>query len=85
MFESILIMSTDDTHSNVIEGEVFEIEETLNKTMSENNEVFYLVKWKGYDDSSENTWEPVKNLVCSFRNAFVFLTVFMLLTIKLLF
>jgi hypothetical protein len=27
-----------------------------------NNQPFYLIKWKGYD-TSENTWEPINNLI----------------------
>lgn len=23
----------------------------------------YFIKWKGYDDPSDNTWEPVENCV----------------------
>jgi hypothetical protein len=27
-----------------------------------NNKPYYLIKWKGYD-TSENTWEPIDNLM----------------------
>lgn len=26
--------------------------------------VEYLIKWKGYDDPKDNTWEPVENCHC---------------------
>ena len=29
--------------------------------MTHKGEVFFLVKWKGYD-SSKNTWEPLENM-----------------------
>jgi hypothetical protein len=38
----------------------YEVEKILNhKRVS--GKPYYLVKWKGYD-TSENTWEPIKNL-----------------------
>ena len=24
----------------------------------------YLVKWEGYEDPRDNTWEPVENILC---------------------
>ena len=29
----------------------------------------YRVKWEGYDDESDKTWEPEKNLKCETANA----------------
>lgn len=28
----------------------------------ERGQRFYLIKWKGYDDPEDNTWEPISNL-----------------------
>ena len=40
----------------------FEVEKILEKRSSEKGEVEYLVKWKGYDEDSDATWEPASNL-----------------------
>jgi transposase InsO family protein len=48
----------DDEHS--VE---YEVERILGRKY-ENGEHYYLVKWKGYD-SSESTWEPIKNMIHS--------------------
>ncbi|XP_072181661.1 histone-lysine N-methyltransferase SUV39H1-like [Diadema setosum] len=42
-------------------GEEFEVEEFVDYFKDVNNVEWYLVKWAGYP-SSENTWEPKKNL-----------------------
>ena len=44
--------------------EVYQVEKILNKRRTENG-VEYLIKWKGYDDPSENTWEPKANCQCA--------------------
>eukprot|EP00088_Acartia_fossae_P065689 TRINITY_DN81039_c0_g1_i1.p1 TRINITY_DN81039_c0_g1~~TRINITY_DN81039_c0_g1_i1.p1 ORF type:complete len:164 (+),score=73.81 TRINITY_DN81039_c0_g1_i1:36-527(+) len=44
-------------------GEVYEVEKILEKRIKK-GKTEYLIKWKGYDDESENTWEPVDNLDC---------------------
>lgn len=44
-------------------GEVYEVEKILEKRMKK-GKAEYLIKWKGYDDEAENTWEPVDNLDC---------------------
>ena len=44
-------------------GEVYEVEKILEKRMKK-GKAEYLIKWKGYEDESENTWEPVDNLDC---------------------
>jgi len=41
----------------------YEVERILDRKY-EDGENYYLVKWKGYD-SSESTWEPIKNLIHS--------------------
>ena len=41
----------------------YEVENILDRK-HENGEKFYLVKWKGFD-SSENSWEPIRNLIHS--------------------
>jgi len=44
-------------------GEEYEVERILEKR-TRKNKTEYLVKWKGYDDPAENTWEPEDNLDC---------------------
>ena len=44
-------------------GEVYEVEKILEKRMKK-GKAEYLIKWEGYDDEAENTWEPVDNLDC---------------------
>ena len=44
------------------EEEVFEIEAILDKRVK-NGQFEYLIKWKGYDNPSSNTWEPKTSFV----------------------
>ena len=44
-------------------GEVYEVEKILEKR-TKKGKTEYLIKWKGYEDEAENTWEPVANLDC---------------------
>ncbi|CAK5079437.1 unnamed protein product [Meloidogyne enterolobii] len=34
----------------------FEVEKILDRRVVEGNKVEYLIKWKGYDNSRDNTW-----------------------------
>merc|ERR1712156_1131106 len=43
--------------------EEYEVEKIIEKRVKKGG-VEYLVKWKGWDDPSDNTWEPVDNLDC---------------------
>ncbi|KAL3076304.1 hypothetical protein niasHS_013575 [Heterodera schachtii] len=43
--------------------EVFVVEQIKNKR-SVNGTDEYLIKWKGYDDEQDDTWEPLENLHC---------------------
>ena len=45
------------------DGEVYEVEKILEKRKILGKKE-YLIKWKGYDDQAEDTWEPVENLEC---------------------
>jgi len=45
------------------DAEVYEVEKLLEKKVKK-GKTEYLVKWKGYEDEAENTWEPVENLDC---------------------
>jgi len=45
------------------DAEVYEVEKLLDKRVKK-GKTEYLVKWKGYEDESENTWEPMDNLDC---------------------
>merc|ERR1711915_623685 len=40
----------------------YEIEAILKKRTLKKNMVEYLIKWKGFDDSGDNTWEPKDNI-----------------------
>ena len=42
--------------------EEYEVEKVLDKRVQVGNQVEYLVKWSGYDDPDDNTWEPADNL-----------------------
>ena len=39
------------------------VEKILDKRIITKGKVEYYIKWKGYDDPSDNTWEPIENCV----------------------
>ena len=47
---------------SAMSDEEYEVEKVLDKRVQIGNQVEYLVKWKGYDDPDDNTWEPADNL-----------------------
>ena len=47
--------------------EEYEVETILDKRIRKGN-VEYHVKWKGWNDPADNTWEPVGNLDCQVGN-----------------
>ena len=49
---------------NVPEGEYI-VEKILSIKWDDYDDcVKFLIKWEGYEDPSDNTWEPEKNLKC---------------------
>ncbi len=46
------------------EEESFTVEQILDRVQYENGQVYYLLKWLGYDEEW-NTWEPAENLDCT--------------------
>jgi hypothetical protein len=45
-------------------GDVYEVESILSSMRDpDTGKVKYLVKWKGYEDESERTWEPWEHMV----------------------
>eukprot|EP01055_Gregarina_sp_Pseudo9_P001863 Gregarina_sp_Pseudo_9__1862@NODE_2272_length_1067_cov_123_774319_g2091_i0_p1_GENE_NODE_2272_length_1067_cov_123_774319_g2091_i0NODE_2272_length_1067_cov_123_774319_g2091_i0_p1_ORF_typecomplete_len209_score10_26Chromo/PF00385_24/3_6e11Chromo/PF00385_24/2_2e03Chromo_shadow/PF01393_19/2_2e02Chromo_shadow/PF01393_19/1_8e04Chromo_shadow/PF01393_19/0_0016UnbV_ASPIC/PF07593_12/0_17_NODE_2272_length_1067_cov_123_774319_g2091_i0366992 len=46
----------------VVEDDIFEMEDVLAFRINDNQEQ-WLVKWKGYDDPSDQTWEPKSNFL----------------------
>jgi len=44
------------------DGEEYEVEKVLDKRTKKGGKVEYLVKWRGYEDPDDNTWEPADNL-----------------------
>ena len=41
----------------------YEVEAIL-KSKEEEGKRFYLIKWKGYNQQEDNTWEPEENIDC---------------------
>ncbi len=44
-----------------MENNFYDVEKIVDRRLSSNGKVFYLVKWLGYPDE-DNTWEPASNL-----------------------
>ncbi|KAI9887723.1 MAG: hypothetical protein M1823_000472 [Watsoniomyces obsoletus] len=51
----------NDDEDDVADGEYI-VEKILNHQFDDNGVCFYLVKWKGYEKKSDQTWEPIANL-----------------------
>jgi hypothetical protein len=56
-------MSSDGTDS-----EQYVVEKILNKRFVK-GKVEYFIKWQGYEDPSDNTWEPAENCVRTLINS----------------
>merc|ERR1711899_341333 len=46
-----------------VHGEEYEVETIVSKRLRK-GKAEYLVKWKGWEDPDDNTWEPIGNLEC---------------------
>ncbi|VDN60926.1 unnamed protein product, partial [Dracunculus medinensis] len=53
--------------SSVYSEDEYVVEKILDKRYnSKTKKTEYLIKWKGYNNPSDNTWEPEENCVCQF-------------------
>ena len=59
---TIFLFSESLTFSKMSEEE-YEVEKIVNKRLRKGKPE-YLVKWKGWEDPDDNTWEPVAHLDC---------------------
>lgn len=55
--------SSDSEESGSEASEVFVVEKILDKRIRK-GKVEYFIKWRGYDDPKENTWEPATQCNC---------------------
>jgi len=56
----------DQSHiefAKMSDAEEYEVESIISKRMRK-GKAEYLVKWKGWEDPDDNTWEPIGNLEC---------------------
>merc|ERR1711892_448997 len=51
-----------DNDEDKMSEDEFVVEKIIKKRFDMEGKVEYLVKWEGYDESNENTWEPAKNI-----------------------
>uniref|UniRef100_A0A914C765 Chromo domain-containing protein n=1 Tax=Acrobeloides nanus TaxID=290746 RepID=A0A914C765_9BILA len=66
---SDLNMANEDTKNSTgssSEDEIggYVVEKILDKRIITKGKVEYYIKWKGYDNPSDNTWEPIENCDC---------------------
>merc|ERR1712228_721280 len=54
---------SDSDSDSEEEEERYEVEAIL-KSKEEEGKRLYLIKWKGYDQEEDNTWEPEENIDC---------------------
>jgi len=52
-----------DSDSTEQGEEVYQVEKILSKRLK-SGKLEYYIKWKGYDDPKDNTWEPEENCQC---------------------
>lgn len=58
----VVTISDDDTE---VEDDSYEVESIRGKKIDDNNRLYYLVKWKGYD--GEESWEPAEGCNCDMK------------------
>ena len=51
-----------DEQDEITEEEEFTVENILDKRVLKKGKIEYLIKWKNYNKSEDNTWEPSNNL-----------------------
>merc|ERR1712080_170422 len=56
-------MGEEEKVSTMSEAEEYEVETIVSKRLRK-GKAEYLVKWKGWEDPDDNTWEPIGNLEC---------------------
>ena len=47
---------------NVESEKEYVVEKILDQWLSETGDLWYLIKWEGYDDPNDNTWEPFEQI-----------------------
>lgn len=63
--EAIEDISANNSEEEAESDEEYEVEQILDyKFCKVQNKGLYLIKWLGYDDENDNTWEPASNLNC---------------------
>ncbi|KAL3069318.1 hypothetical protein niasHS_018043 [Heterodera schachtii] len=55
--------SSDDS-SGAEGGDTYQVERVLKKRIIKGGKVEYYIKWKGYENIEDNTWEPEENCDC---------------------